>query len=139
MKNNSCQNVIKKLDFFGKKVELNFDKNGPTHRTYFGGIITIFYVLFIMAYSIYGFLNVQNHTKDKIIVTKNFINMEELGRINFNETGMLIYSLISGSQVNDKLDDLSRYLDVYFQVCYRDINKASSCVSTIRVEAKWCE
>ncbi len=46
------------MDIFGKKIELNYDKNGSTHKTYLGGFLTILYVTFIMAYLAYGFLNI---------------------------------------------------------------------------------
>ena len=57
MKHKSFSKLIRKADIFGKVIELNFDGNGPTHKTYFGGIISIFYFVFIMAYATYGFSN----------------------------------------------------------------------------------
>jgi len=84
MKSNNFQKLIKRVDMFGKKVELNFDKNGSTHKTYFGGFITILYVIFIIVYAAYGFLNIGNHTKDKITVFQNYLNMEDLDDVNYN-------------------------------------------------------
>jgi hypothetical protein len=58
MQNKNFKKFIKKVDIFGKKIELNYDKNGSTHKTYLGGFLTILYVTFIMAYLAYGFLNI---------------------------------------------------------------------------------
>ena len=92
--NKRCKKLIKKQDVFGKKVELSFNQNGSIHKTYFGGFITILYTIFIIAYTAFGFLNIQNHSKDKITVFQNYINMQDIGNVTFNESGMLIYSLI---------------------------------------------
>jgi hypothetical protein len=78
-------------------IEFNFDKKGPTHKTVFGGCISIFYAIFIIAYSSYGFSNIQNHSKDKISVFTNSVNLQDLGVVNYNESGFLMYSLIIGS------------------------------------------
>ena len=57
MKNKSFSKYIKSADIFGKVIELSFDRKGSTHKTFLGGCISIFYVLFIITYAAYGFIN----------------------------------------------------------------------------------
>jgi hypothetical protein len=41
--------------------------------------------------------------------------------------------------VDSNFDELKKYIDIYYQECNRDINKAGyNCASTKRIEAKWC-
>ena len=50
-----------------------------------------------------------------------------------------MYSLILGSKVDSNFDELKKYIDIYYQECLRDINKSGyNCLSTKRIEAKWC-
>ena len=57
MKNKSFSKFIESADIFGKVIELNFDRKGSTHKTFFGGLVSIIYALFIVAYATYGFVN----------------------------------------------------------------------------------
>jgi hypothetical protein len=50
--------------------------------------------MFILSFALYGFANISNHQKDKITVFSSYQNMKDLGAINFNETGILLYSMI---------------------------------------------
>ena len=48
MENNSCKQFvkfIKDFDIFGHPVELNFNKNGPTHKTMIGGCVSLVYYI----------------------------------------------------------------------------------------------
>ena len=42
--------LTKKIDLFGKPIRLNFDKKEDTHKTVFGGIMTMVLVLFLIYY-----------------------------------------------------------------------------------------
>ena len=119
-------------------IEFNFDKKGSTHKTVFGGCISIFYAIFIIAYSSFGFSNIENHSKDKISVFTSSVNLQDLGVVNLNESGFLMYSLIVGSKIKNEFEDMLRYLDVYYQQCERDIFNKSGCIKSKRIEAKWC-
>lgn len=43
--------MIRKVDQFGHKVNFNFDKDGETHRTTIGGILSTFYIVGMIIYT----------------------------------------------------------------------------------------
>ena len=49
---------IKKIDLFGYKIEINFNRKGSNHRTIFGGCLSILYAIVILAFAILGFTNI---------------------------------------------------------------------------------
>ena len=53
-KNHICKKLnksVRKIDQFGKKVSFNFDRDGDTHKTTVGGIISIFCVFGMLYYT----------------------------------------------------------------------------------------
>ena len=55
---NAFLKIIKHLDLFGYKIELNFDRKGLIHKTTFGGCLSILYVLVILSFVSLGFMNI---------------------------------------------------------------------------------
>jgi hypothetical protein len=58
MNKKGFRKLIKNFDIIGRKVELNFDEKGASHKTIFGGYLSITYGIFILAFSIYCFTNI---------------------------------------------------------------------------------
>ena len=44
--------VIKNRDIFGYQINLNFNKQGRTHKTSFGGVLSILTFVFILSFTI---------------------------------------------------------------------------------------
>ena len=52
------KNFVKDQDIFGEEVSLNFDGKGNTHKTSFGGILTIIFYLFVLVVNVNGFVSI---------------------------------------------------------------------------------
>ena len=44
---NNFNNFIKNRDYFGKPIQIHFDKSGPTHNTIVGGLVSILINIFL--------------------------------------------------------------------------------------------
>ena len=72
---------LKGLDMFGHTINLNFNQEGDTHRTIYGGCISLFIRL---AMAIYVFWNVSkmiHHLDDSNLTEVSSINLDEFGEI----------------------------------------------------------
>ena len=56
----SIRKTIKKNDMFGHSVVLNFNRQGETHKTSFGGLISIFIKIVLISYVSFKFYNMIN-------------------------------------------------------------------------------
>jgi len=56
------KSFVREQDIFGQEVSFNFDKKGKTYQTLFGGTLSIFFYMFIFSVTVYGFINVHNHS-----------------------------------------------------------------------------
>ena len=56
--------TVKSLDKFGHPILLHLDEQGETHKTVFGGFISIFYNLFILAYFSFCIYKMVAHSHD---------------------------------------------------------------------------
>ena len=50
---------------FGQSIKLNFGKKGNEHRTYFGGILSSFAIMYMIYFGIQKTINVINHGDNK--------------------------------------------------------------------------
>ena len=50
---------------FGQSIKLNFGKKGNEHRTYFGGILSTFALIYMFYFGIQKAINVINHGDNK--------------------------------------------------------------------------
>jgi hypothetical protein len=78
--------LILSQDFFGHKVELNFNKKGSSHKTLFGGIISIFVEIFIVVYIYIQFKKLFLNLDDKLKSIELPLDLLELGEVKMNET-----------------------------------------------------
>ena len=68
-------NFVKSYDMFGHVVNLNFDKQGPSHKTVFGGAISIFIKIIIYVYVVFNFKKLILGEADK---NSTLISLENL-------------------------------------------------------------
>ena len=82
----SLSKMLSNRDLFGHPIQLNFNKSGPTHKTPFGGILSMFISVVILAY--FG-LNIKKmilFENDKVTERVKRQNLELLGDIEFKDT-----------------------------------------------------
>ena len=83
--------LIRSLDYFGHRIELNFRKEGSSHNTLIGGIMSIFVRVF-MAYYIFSLTStLVNYLDDKNKTTLIVQDFSETEDIRLNETNSLMY------------------------------------------------
>ena len=58
---------FKDKDMFGHVVNINFDKQGPTHKTEIGGVVSVFIKVVIYVYIIFKF---------KILLARNSASLQ---------------------------------------------------------------
>ena len=46
-------NIIRKLDIYGTKIQLNFNGKGSSHNTYLGGLFTLLGKVTVLTYTLY--------------------------------------------------------------------------------------
>jgi len=94
---------IKSIDIFGHPIQLNFDEKGITHKTILGGICTILYYIFIIGYAAYCFYKLMYHAQDSNSLVNTSLDLAQLGNVNFNETSLVIFSMIKGKHIDGSL------------------------------------
>jgi hypothetical protein len=57
---------------------------------------------------------VSNHSKDKLSLFTSSVNLEDIGDVDFKKSGLLFYTMILGSHVKNDLNEIRRYIDIYF-------------------------
>ena len=53
-----AKKLIRDLEVYSKKINLNFDKKGNAYQTFVGGLISVLYYTFILSVSAYGLMNI---------------------------------------------------------------------------------
>jgi hypothetical protein len=99
--------LIRSQDFFGHKVELNFNKKGSAHNTMFGGIVSIFVEMFIIVFIYVNLKKLILKEDDTLKSVELPLDLEKLGEVKLNETKIDLFFRISDQ--NGK----SRYQDEY--------------------------
>jgi len=102
------------FDVFGYQVNLNFNQKGKSHNTCFGSIMTMIYYIFILGYTIFCFCKIIYHLQSVDNLVTYSLDLKSVGPINYNETGFKIFSSIKGKMIDRSLDNLQRYLDIYY-------------------------
>lgn len=77
---------FKDKDMFGHVVNINFDKQGPTHKTEIGGVVSVFIKVVIYVYIIFKFKILILGEKD---VNNTLISLEkltEMGEVFYKDT-----------------------------------------------------
>ena len=56
--------TVKRLDIFGHPILLHAENKGEYHKTLYGGILTLFYMVFALSYLGYCFAKMIQHKND---------------------------------------------------------------------------
>ena len=64
----SVTNWIRDQDLFGQPVQLYFNRNGPSHRTVLGGVVSIFSTTLLLVYMGIYLEKMINYKDDKILL-----------------------------------------------------------------------
>ena len=86
---------IKDLDLYGHPVELNFNKDGKTHKTILGGFVSIFV---IAMYYFYIGTNVKKmllRESDTVMFNINQVDELEANTLPINETEIITFFMLS--------------------------------------------
>ena len=76
---------------FGHDVRLNFNNKGHLHKTFLGGLVSLFIKTFI---GLYVFLNVRNllfALDDKVSLTISNLDLAKEGVLEYNQTNTTIF------------------------------------------------
>ena len=86
---------IKNLDLYGHPVELNFNKDGNTHKTILGGFVSIFV---LAMYYYYIGINVKKmlfRENDTVMFNINQVDESEVKTLSINETEIITFFMLS--------------------------------------------
>ena len=96
----SVINWLRNQDVFGQPVQLNFNRNGPNHKTVFGGVVSIFSTSLLLVYMGIYLDKMINYRDDKISLIANSLNFKEQGTLKFSDLNFIPIAGI----INGKLD-----------------------------------
>ena len=135
----SMRKFAQSFDIFGKQISLKFDKNWNTHDTKLGGMSTLILMVFVIIYTSVCVNVMINYGQDTIKNVSRQIKLQDLERVNYNETNVFIFGWISGSMVkaNDSIKNVFKYVDIYFEQVDYDFSIGKN-TSRKRVPVKWC-
>ncbi len=90
----------KSFDIFGKPLSLKFDKKWNTHDTKFGGFSTLTLIIFIIIYTSVCINVMLSYGQDTIKNIYLKLNLNDLGKTNYNDTNVLIFASLYGNMLN---------------------------------------
>ena len=76
-------------------INFNFDRNGDSHKTLFGGIYSLFIKIFLIGYIYINAKKIFFHNDDGNVTTVGLLDTDKLGHVNVvdESNAMLIYVL----------------------------------------------
>ena len=75
---------MKELDMFGHTVQLNFNKNGDSHKTIIGGIFSVFIKMLLGLYVYLLFKRMFLNEADSNYTRINVMNLDSFGSHSLN-------------------------------------------------------
>ena len=82
----SLKNFIKKRDFFGHPIQLNFNKKGNTHNTFLGGFLSLFVQAGLIIYFVIHVDKLVNKLDDKLNRTTSIVDLNDGEEVALNQT-----------------------------------------------------
>jgi hypothetical protein len=89
------RDCVTEMDMFGHRFDLNFNHRGEEHKTFCTGLISLFIRAFIAFYVFLVFKRMINKEGDNNVTFVKPIDLNEYGRIDYLESGMKIFHVIS--------------------------------------------
>ena len=90
----SIRNKIKDNDLFGHKIELIFNKKGSEHKTFVGGVVSLFVKLLMVGYISLLIKKLVKHEDDSNETVMSLADLNELGEVKLSETNTEMVILI---------------------------------------------
>lgn len=87
-------NYIKDFDMFGHTIQLNFNKQGDTHKTVIGGLFSILIKLFLGLYVFLLFKRMFLKESDSNYVRINVLDLKEFGPKDLNNTDLTVFHVL---------------------------------------------
>lgn len=85
---------IKDFDMFGHTIQLNFNKNGDSHKTFVGGVFSMFIKMLLGLYVFLLFKRMFLNEADSNYTRINVLNLDEFGSHSLNETYMTVFYVL---------------------------------------------
>ena len=130
---------IRQHDLFGHVIHMNFNKRGPSHKTYVGGLLSIFIKMFIRVYVLLTFKSLIFLEENS---TSSIESMEiEIPKVNFNTTDLFIFNEIHVQSTGVPIkvsSELKSYVDIYFEQIFNKWNGPINKQVKLRYEARDC-
>jgi hypothetical protein len=117
---------IESHDMFGYQINFNFNGDGNSHNTLFGGFLSLFIKIGALAFFCSNLDRMINHKFNTQYVESGYLDLKAKGNVNYNDTGLKyfwnIYKLLGSKShwgdLNGTLrlgDELDRYLNISFR------------------------
>ena len=94
----SFTKYIKSHDYFGHRIEFNFNKTGSSHNTFIGGSVSILIKMAILSYIYLLVKKLVNNEDDKNTTVTSILDKNKLGEVNFKDTKTnIVLALYNGT------------------------------------------
>lgn len=109
---------VRDNDFFGHVINLNFDRQGDSHKTLCGGIYSIFIKLFLIVYLYLNARKLFMPIDDNNVTTVGLLSLSDLGDVNVtNESSMLLIHVLRKQFPKKYIlerDEIENHMHMYF-------------------------
>ena len=104
---------------FGHPITLNFDKQGDTHRTFIGGIVSIVVKVLMTIYILMKLGKLVFKDGSNNAVTALMVKLDLLGEVEYFDTNLLLFYVLKKQKTRGTINldqpDLDRYIDIYME------------------------
>ena len=102
---------IRDNDFFGHQVHFNFDRNGDSHKTLFGGCYSLFIKLFILSYFYVNVRKLFFHIDDGNSTTVGLYSTDSLGNVGVSNVTNTLMIYVLKKKISGQLKFSKEELD----------------------------
>ena len=110
----SIKNGIRSHDLFGHIIAINFNRKGSTHKTFIGGLISIFIKILMWLYlgsKLYAMFWRTNDTMS----TVNY-KLPELETLYYDELGVLVFWVLRKTKGKEENFFLTKEMEKYLHI-----------------------
>lgn len=113
---------IKDTDMFGHTINLNFNKNGDSHKTFIGGLFSILIKMLLGLYVYLLFKRMFLYEADSNYTRINVLDLEKFGKQMLNKTDMTIFHVFKKKLPGAKTPFIDDEFETYLHVKFTQIN-----------------
>ena len=125
MSKGKLSNFIKSFDIFGHPVTLNFNKQGDTHNTIIGGVVSIFIKVLLLMFFVERSKTMLTQGDTKITSTEKLADMSLVNDVNLQDRNILPFIQFGDSTYGFNLvpvpKDYKKFID--FEIITSKYNK----------------